>query len=166
MAGRRQQTTSDFRPSPIEKAPSSASSIGRYATAKMASSSRSRPDPDRNNTAPSRIHRLNSSRTARTNTNLHNVEQHLTRPEKKLDQTVEIEDDYFRLNPWYNQQKDKPVFGLASPLPRTVRRGMWWGRGDLRRQLEDVEENDEDGIARHDGLDFAKAKGWCTKAYT
>jgi aquaglyceroporin related protein len=104
---------------------------------------------------------MESSRTARTGqANFHNITQQLSRPEKKLDQTVDIDNEYFGLNPWYNQQKAKPVFGLASPLPRTVRRGMRWGRGDLRNHLNRVDEDkDEDGIDRQDGLDFGNQNG-------
>lgn len=76
------------------------------------------------------------------------------RAERKQEPTVDIENDYFTLNPWYNQQKAKPVFGLAAPLPRTVRKGMWWGRGDLKKSLYKVdEEQNSDGI---DALDFQK----------
>jgi len=81
------------------------------------------------------------------------------RPEKKQQQTVDIENDYFTLNPWYNEQKAKPVFGLGAPLPRTVRRGMWWGRGDMRKSLYKVEDDDPDGVARQDGLHFDDNKG-------
>jgi aquaglyceroporin related protein len=82
------------------------------------------------------------------------------RAEKPQQQTVDIENEYFALNPWYNQQKSKPVFGLAAPLPRTVRKGMWWGRGDLKKSLYKVdEEQDDDGIDRNDALDFQKNVG-------
>jgi aquaglyceroporin related protein len=73
---------------------------------------------------------------------------------------VDIANDYFTLNPWYNQQKAKPVFGMAAPLPRTVRKGMWWGRGDLKKSLYKVDEGQEDdGIDRNDALDFGKDIG-------
>lgn len=82
------------------------------------------------------------------------------RAERRREPTVDIENDYFTLNPWYNQQKAKPVFGLAAPLPRTVRKGMWWGRGDLKKSLYQVdEEQDNDGIDRNDALDFQKDIG-------
>lgn len=82
-----------------------------------------------------------------------------TRAQKKRDQTVEVDNEYFELNPWYNQQKDKPVFGLASPLPRTVRRGMRWGKLNARKSLERIEERYNDGVERNDGLDFDKTRG-------
>lgn len=86
-----------------------------------------------------------------------NVTQEPTRrPEKKQQQVVDVDNDYFTLNPWYNEQKQKPVFGLGAPLPRTVRRGMWWGRGDLRKSLYKIDE--DDGISRQDGLDFGDGK--------
>lgn len=98
--------------------------------------------------------------TNRTNLTNHMNEDPNQRAEKKQEQTVDIDNEYFALNPWYNQQKDKPVFGLAAPLPRTVRRGMWWGRGDLRNSLYKVEDDpNDDGVDRNDGLDFEKRKG-------
>lgn len=108
------------------------------------------------------MRRMETAQTSRTNwTDQENIVQQPTnRPEKKQEQTVDIEDDYFKLNPWYNQQKDKPVFGLASPLPRTVRKGMWWGRSALRNPLDKVaEDNNGDGVDRHDGLEFEQGKG-------
>ncbi|EUC47505.1 hypothetical protein COCMIDRAFT_90134 [Bipolaris oryzae ATCC 44560] len=78
------------------------------------------------------------------------------RPEKKQQQVVDVDNDYFTLNPWYNEQKQKPVFGLGAPLPRTVRRGMWWGRGDLRKSLYKIDE--DDGVSRQDGLNFRDGK--------
>ncbi|EMD91285.1 hypothetical protein COCC4DRAFT_161873 [Bipolaris maydis ATCC 48331] len=78
------------------------------------------------------------------------------RPEKKQQQVVEVDNDYFTLNPWYNEQKQKPVFGLGAPLPRTVRPGMWWGRGDLRKSLYKIDQGD--GVSRQDGLHFDDGK--------
>ncbi|KAH7095529.1 aquaporin-like protein [Paraphoma chrysanthemicola] len=157
FAGRRQQTTADFRPPRLEHQGSSAAlSIGRYATTHVRNTNSTRPGPDRNLTAPSRLRRNGTTRTNRTGHSASLVNTN-DRAEKKQEQTVDVENDYFALNPWYNQQKDKPVFGLAAPLPRTVRRGMWWGRSGVRRALDDVNEgNDEDGIDRNDGLDFSK----------
>jgi aquaglyceroporin related protein len=106
--------------------------------------------------------RLRRNGTDRTNCTGHTVGLTNTndRAEKKQEQTVDVANEYFALNPWYNQQKDKPVFGLAAPLPRTVRRGMWWGRGDMRKSLDKVNEgNDEDGIDRSDGFDCPKDAG-------
>jgi aquaglyceroporin related protein len=105
---------------------------------------------------------MGSIRNAPTNqTTRDNIHQEPNqRPEKKQRQTVDVENEYFKLNPWYNEQKSKPVFGLGAPLPRTVRRGMWWGRGDLRKSLYKVdEEEDDDGVGRQDGLDFEGGKG-------
>ncbi|KAF1840649.1 aquaporin-like protein [Cucurbitaria berberidis CBS 394.84] len=146
MAGRRQQTTTDFRPPRLYHNSSTASSMGRYANARVVESNQSRPGPERSHTA----------RTNFTNqTDMTEDPNH--RAERKPEQTVDVENEYFALNPWYNQQKDKPVFGLAAPLPRTVRRGMWRGKGDLRKSLYKVEEDqDNDGVARNDGLDFEK----------
>jgi aquaglyceroporin related protein len=97
---------------------------------------------------------MNTAQTHQTNRTdgLQDGEERL---ERKREPTVEIDNEYFSFNPWYNQQKDKPVFGLAAPLPRTVRRGMLWGRGDLRKSLYKVDKSKEDdGIAPEDGLDM------------
>jgi aquaglyceroporin related protein len=102
-----------------------------------------------------------TNRTTRDNVN-HEPNR---RPEKKQRQTVDIENDYFKLNPWYNEQKSKPVFGLGAPLPRTVRNGMYWGRGDLRKSLYKADD-DDDGIDRQDGLDFENGKGELQICYT
>lgn len=84
------------------------------------------------------------------------------RLEKKQQQLVDVENEYFRLNPWYNQQKEKPVFGLGQPLPHTMRRGMWWGKSDLKQRMEELQAEEEDlqkGIDARDGLDMGKEKG-------
>lgn len=117
-----------------------------------------RPENDRNDTAPIRMRRSGTATTGGTLNTLSNQDPS-TRAEKKQDQTVEVDNEYFTLNPWYNQQKEKPVFGLASPLPRTVRRGMWWGRGDLRKSLYKIDEGNNDGIDRHDALELDKSQG-------
>jgi aquaglyceroporin related protein len=96
------------------------------------------------------IGRAPTNRTTRENVN----EEPNRRPEKKQRQTVDVDNDYFALNPWYNEQKSKPVFGLGAPLPHTVRHGMWWGRGDLRKSLYKVDE-DQEGEA----VDFKDGQG-------
>jgi aquaglyceroporin related protein len=159
----RQQSSADFQPPNLQHQQSSASSyFGRNARATAQSSDQPRPGHDRSNTASMRLRRAGTSMTNRTNNtnntgNLYNAHE---RAEKKQEQTVDIENEYFALNPWYNQQKKKPVFGLAAPLPRTVRRGMWWGRGDLQKSMYKVdEEQDDDGIEKHDALDFSRQPG-------
>jgi aquaglyceroporin related protein len=121
-----------------------------------------RPGNGRNNTANTAntaTTRMRRTGTSATN-NTWNLNDAGDRAEKKQEQTVDIDNDYFALNPWYNQQKAKPVFGLAAPLPRTVRKGMWWGRGDLRDSLYKVDEQQDDvGVDRHDALDFQKEAG-------
>jgi aquaglyceroporin related protein len=108
------------------------------------------------------MRRTGTSRTNQSTQPASLIDSH-ERAEKPQQQTVDIENEYFALNPWYNQQKPKPVFGLASPLPRTVRKGMWWGRGDLKKSLYKVdEEQDDDGIDRHDALDYQKNAGKLT----
>ncbi|KAK8159534.1 aquaporin-like protein [Phyllosticta citrichinensis] len=56
-----------------------------------------------------------------------------------------IEDDYYKVNPWYGAGPDKPIFGLGKPLPRKVR---WKSNAD-RIQEEDAKEADlEKGNSR------------------
>ncbi|KAJ4336513.1 hypothetical protein N0V87_005377 [Didymella glomerata] len=97
----------------------------------------------------------------RNDTNLTAQTSDTQRLEKKQQQLVDVEHEYFRLNPWYNQQKEKPVFGLGQPLPHTMRRGMWWGKSDLKQRMEELQSEQEDlqkGIDARDGLDMAKEK--------
>jgi aquaglyceroporin related protein len=106
-----------------------------------------------------RIRRTGTSRTNQTNRSGGLIDAG-ERAEKKNEQTVDVANEYFALNPWYNQQKEKPVFGLASPLPRTVRKGMFWGKGGAKKSLYRIDESQNtDGIERHDGLDFQKNLG-------
>ncbi|EFQ93612.1 hypothetical protein PTT_08938 [Pyrenophora teres f. teres 0-1] len=147
---RRQQTNASTRPPNLQQNRSHAPSIARFDTARL----QSRPHNERSSTAGTGMSRLGTVRNTPSRATRENIRQEPPRrPEKKQQQTVDVENDYFTLNPWYNEQKLKPVFGLGAPLPRTVRRGMWWGRGDLRKSLYKVEE-DEDGVARQDGLNF------------
>jgi hypothetical protein len=48
-------------------------------------------------------------------------------------QGINIEDQYYTYNPWHDEGPEKPVFGLAKPLPRTVRSGMIWGREEAQK---------------------------------
>jgi aquaglyceroporin related protein len=105
------------------------------------------------------MRRTGTSRTNQTNTTGSLIDAS-ERAEKKQEQTVDVDNEYFALNPWYNQQKEKPIFGLASPLPRTVRKGMFWGKGGMKNSLYKVDEQqDNDGVERQDGLDFQKEIG-------
>ncbi|RMZ69223.1 glycerol uptake facilitator [Pyrenophora seminiperda CCB06] len=150
LAAEQRQQTTTTRPSNLQQNHSHAPSIARFDTARL----QSRPQNERSNTAGTGMSRLGTIRNTASRATRENITQEPPRrPEKKQEQTVDIENDYFTLNPWYNEQKAKPVFGLGAPLPRTVRRGMWWGRGDLRDTLYKVDE-DTDGIARQDGLKF------------
>lgn len=137
--------------------------MGRYTATRANSSKQPRPGPGRTSTVPTKTFRMGSSRSASTNWRDQGgiTRDPPQRPERTQEQKVDIANEYFALNPWYNQQKDKPVFGLSAPLPRTVRKGMWWGRGNLQKSLENVNEerNDDDGIARQDGLDYDHSKG-------
>jgi aquaglyceroporin related protein len=113
-----------------------------------------RPAAQRNATGPSIMERSETNQTAGTSDT--------QRLERKQQQLADVENEYFKLNPWYNQQKDKPVFGLDQPLPHTMRRGMWWGKSDLKKKMEDLKAEEQDlqeGIAKRDGLDFTKEKG-------
>lgn len=166
MASRRQHTAADFRPLRPEHRESSAtaSNIGRHAIIHSDRSHMSRPSNERNNTAPIRMRRSGTATTSGTLNTISN-QNATTRAEKKQDQTVEVDNEYFTLNPWYNQQKEKPVFGLASPLPRTVRRGMWWGRGDLRNSLYKIDEGNNNRIDRRDALQYNKSQGECLPSH-
>jgi aquaglyceroporin related protein, other eukaryote len=148
MAARRHQTTADFRPPRLDHSPSTATSIGRYATARLDGNAQPPPGPERNNSAPMRprLSHRNNQTNFTNNTHFTNASK-LTHPtnaaedpgsrvEKKQEQGVDVANEYFALNPWYNQQKEKPVFGLAQPLPRTVRRGMLWGRSDQHKNVK------------------------------
>jgi aquaglyceroporin related protein len=158
MAGRRQHTAADFRPPPLNHGASTASSIGRY-NSNLDTQASARPDPNRSDTARTRMRRTGTSRTNQTNTTGSLIDAS-ERAEKKQEQTVDVDNEYFALNPWYNQQKEKPIFGLASPLPRTVRKGMFWGKGGMKDSLYKVDEQqDNDGVERQDGLDFQKEIG-------
>lgn len=169
MANRRQQTEADFRPPPLQQNNSTASSLRLHASNnRQANQTSSRPNPQSFNSTPGRMRRTGTSRTNQTNTTSGSLIDAGERAEKEQKQTVDVDNEYFALNPWYNQQKMKPVFGLASPLPRTVRKGMWWGRGDLKKSLYKVDEGqdepeqgkaDDDGIDRTDALDFHKDVG-------
>jgi aquaglyceroporin related protein len=159
MAGHRQHTAADFRPPPLKQNASTASSIGRYNSARLENQPSTRPITARTDTAPMRIRRTGTSRTNQTNRSGGLIDAG-ERAEKKHEQTVDVANEYFALNPWYNQQKEKPVFGLASPLPRTVRKGMFWGKGGAKKSLYRIDESQNtDGIERHDGLDFQKNLG-------
>lgn len=147
-------------PSGLAQSRSNAPSIGRLDTTRL----ESRPENERSNTTATGMTHMGTIRNTptarRSRATRENVRQEPPRrPEKKQQQVVDVDNDYFSLNPWYNEQKSKPVFGLGAPLPRTVRKGMWWGRGDLRKSLYKVDEGDADGIARQDGLGFQNSKG-------
>ncbi|KAF2637011.1 aquaporin-like protein [Massarina eburnea CBS 473.64] len=64
--------------------------------------------------------------------------------EKKPDENFYVDNDYFDLNPWYDQQPKKPVFGLGKPFPRTVRPGMLWGRKGEKPTAHNVEGQHKD----------------------
>ncbi|KAI1274583.1 aquaporin-like protein [Xylaria sp. FL0933] len=48
-----------------------------------------------------------------------------------------IDKDYYKTNPWYNQEKKKPIFSLGKPLPRMVR----WDGSQYRE--EEVRPNND-----------------------
>ena len=171
MSQRRQQTTASYQPPGLAQNHSSVGSIARRETAHLESRPEnvrsnttrldSRPDHARTDTANTGMTHMGSIRntpTARkSRATRENVRQEPPRrPEKKQQQVVDVDNDYFSLNPWYNEQKSKPVFGLGAPLPRTVRKGMWWGRGDLRKSLYKVDDQDAEGVAQQD---YAEGKG-------
>ncbi|KAH8695794.1 hypothetical protein GQ44DRAFT_719290 [Phaeosphaeriaceae sp. PMI808] len=96
ITGQQERTASDFRPTRLQHQNSTAaSSIGRYA------STRPRPRNAHTNTASMGIQRTHTSRTNCTNctNDLHRENE---RAEKKQEQTVDVDNDYFALNPWYS----------------------------------------------------------------
>ncbi|KAF9741045.1 hypothetical protein PMIN07_005596 [Paraphaeosphaeria minitans] len=70
-------------------------------------------------------------------------QQHLQRQQtqRKAEDTYYVDNDYYSLNPWYEQQPPKPLFGLGRPFPRTVRPGMLWGR--KRSEQTDQQEQEQ-----------------------
>jgi hypothetical protein len=77
--------------------------------------------------------------------------------QKKAEDTYYVDNDYYSLNPWYEQQPPKPLFGMGRPFPRTVRPGMLWGRKrdeqDQQGQEQDQEQEqdqDQDHDQDHD----------------
>ncbi|USP74583.1 hypothetical protein yc1106_01857 [Curvularia clavata] len=150
----RQPTSRSLASTVLHRGRSDAPSMGRLDTVRLPS----RPQNGRTNTAATSMAPMGSIRNTPSKTaTRENVRQEPPRrPEKKQQQVVDVDNDYFALNPWYNEQKQKPVFGLGAPLPRTVRRGMWWGRGDMRKSLYKIDN--DDGVSRQDGLDFDDRK--------
>ncbi|XPS75313.1 hypothetical protein M3J09_007416 [Ascochyta lentis] len=149
-----QQPDSQSTPQrPLPRGVNTGSSIGRTSTSGFDKPYDRRPTAKRNDIRRPNMERTQTNQTAGTSDT--------QRLEKKQQQLVDVENEYFKLNPWYNQQKEKPVFGLDQPLPHTMRRGMWWGKSDLKKKWEDLkaEENDlQAGIDARDGLDIAKEK--------
>lgn len=168
MSGRRQQTTASYQPPGLQQNHSSLGSIGRRETAHLESRPENvrnnttrfdlRPENARSSTATTGMTQMGTIRNTPTARKSHATRENVRqepprRPEKKQQQVVDIDNEYFSLNPWYNEQKAKPVFGLGAPLPRTVRKGMWWGRGDLRKSLYKIDDQDGDGVAEQDFQD-------------
>lgn len=60
--------------------------------------------------------------------------------EKKAEDRFYVDNDYYSLNPWYERDPPRPLFGLGRPFPRTVRPGMLWGR----KQEGDKDRNDQE----------------------
>lgn len=75
-------------------------------------------------------------------------QQYLQRQQtqKKAEDTYYVDNDYYSLNPWYEQQPPKPLFGLGRPFPRTVRPGMLWGR----KRPEQTDQQQEQGMGQGD----------------
>jgi aquaglyceroporin related protein len=90
------------------------------------------------------MQRQQTQQTQNTATQHQNALQH-ERTEKKQEQNISVDNNYYSLNPWYDQQPDKPVFGLAQPLPREVRPGMLWGRQGLQDSLYKVDKKKDQG---------------------
>lgn len=74
--------------------------------------------------------------------------------EKKAEDTYYVDNDYYSLNPWYERQPPKPLFGLGRPFPRTVRPGMLWGR---KRAEEQQEKQDQEQSGQSQRKHFNRA---------
>ncbi|KAK7186560.1 aquaglyceroporin [Paraphaeosphaeria sporulosa] len=94
---------------------------------------------NRNDTASTR-----QSNRAPTAQDSGRPQQYLQRQQtqKKAEDTYYVDNDYYSLNPWYEQQPAKPLFGLGRPFPRTVRPGMLWGR---KRSEQPDQQDQEQG---------------------
>ncbi|KAL6168922.1 hypothetical protein ACJQWK_05288 [Exserohilum turcicum] len=150
----RRQTATSVASTNLQQRRSNAPSMRRLDTVHLAP----RPQNGRNHTTASMAPIGTVTNTPTNHATRENVRQEpLRRPEKKQQQTVDVENDYFTLNPWYNEQNPKPVFGLGAPLPRTVRRGMWWGRGDMRQSLYKIDDQDG-GIDHQDAVNLDNGK--------
>ena len=74
---------------------------------------RSRPSYDRTGTAAQAASRWG---TAGTHATMHDGSSTIRRQrtEKKQEQTIPTENEYYTLNPWHNQPSEQPIFGLVS----------------------------------------------------
>ncbi|KAF1972959.1 aquaporin-like protein [Bimuria novae-zelandiae CBS 107.79] len=63
--------------------------------------------------------------------------------EKKYEDRFYVDDNYYALNPWYEREPPRPLYGLGRPFPRTVRPGMLWGRKQDGDQEHGWKEQDE-----------------------
>lgn len=73
-----------------------------------------------------------------------NLQQQQT--EKKTEDRFYVDNDYYSLNPWYERDPPRPLFGLGRPFPRTVRPGMLRGRKqDEERDDKDQEKDQREG---------------------
>ncbi|CAI6241690.1 unnamed protein product [Periconia digitata] len=97
--------------------------------------------PNNNNNVPS----AQESRWAHAYANSLSKQQ----TEKKTDNRFYVDNDYFDLNPWYDEEPKKPVFGMGRPFPRTVRPGMLWGRSRAQAAMNEQgkEEQGSDSTA-------------------
>ncbi|KAK8243194.1 aquaporin-like protein [Phyllosticta capitalensis] len=56
-----------------------------------------------------------------------------------------VEDDYYKLNPWYGAAPEKPVFGLGKPLPHKIR---WRANTDKIEEADARQADLEKGNSR------------------
>ena len=145
---RRSQTASaqDFRPPTLrhqgEDTDQTASTMGQISTIQSRDFTNQRPSNPRNDTAATQMTQQTPDTAMR-----HQDTLERERTMKKQQQEVTVDNDYYSLNPWYDQAPEKPVFGLAQPLPREIRKGMLWGRPGgtelQNRPLYKIEKKDK-----------------------
>ncbi|KAI1314190.1 aquaporin-like protein [Xylaria venustula] len=123
-------------------------------------------------TRPTQPHRrvTNEQQSARQRKGSKHASKHAPRPHQERDirqlpRRQWIDEDYRQVNPWHDQEKNKPVFSLGKPLPRMVRWGTPESREEEARSNNDLAElgevpseetlrsedeaNDEQSVNRH-----------------
>ncbi|KAI0149920.1 aquaporin-like protein [Hypoxylon sp. NC0597] len=83
------------------------------------------------------------SHSGSNETNQHILQERdrkVLRDSTKADNLGWVDKDYYEENPWYGQDKKKPIFSLGKPLPRKVR----WARKPANLPKKDPPKSPED----------------------